>query len=1161
VKVCVRGLVFFVGKFRPSRPQVTASPVLESIEPRCLLDGAGPAGLWEPVGISPAVDPSVRAGGSQAAPAIETVAASPYSPDQTFLLHSNPGASKVIYLDFDGHATTGTDWNVQYGDPITTPAFSFEGDSSFSDSELSRIQYIWQRVAEDYLPFNVDVTTEYPGESALSKSNLNDTAYGVRMCIGGNSNWFGEQIGGVAYVGSFDWNYDAPAFVFPSNLGNNEKYVAEAITHEAGHTLDLYHDGTTGGVEYYAGHGSGATGWAPIMGVGYYEELVQWSKGEYADANNTEDDLFIIAEKSNGSGRLGYRADDHGDASTSASALVADGANVSGEGIIERNTDLDFFSFYTGSGTVTLSVSPAARGPNLDILATLYDEVGAVVDTSNPIGALDASFSLSLSAGTYYLAIDGTGEGDPLGNGYSDYASLGYYSISGTVVAELLPEVKIEAIDAAAAEQGPDPAVLRISRTGDTDASLEVYYTVSGSADDGVDYEAIGTSTVIPAGAAWADVTVTPIDDPDYEGSETVRLTLDSHGTYAVGSPAQAEAAIEDNDPAVSIDSYAISEGITTGTIVGSGLADTFAADDVYEELEEAIVGNPGRGHSALSHTWTFDLPEARAVTFYAEAHHTANSEGDDFAFEWSADGQTWAPLLTVTKTADDDLAQSEALPDGQAGTVYVRVTDTDQTARARSLDSLYVDEMFIRSDPLTHDLHGLDCNVPGALTWGRLFTVQGQVRNLGTLVVTPTFTQDFYLSNNLTWGDADDRYLGSYTHTADVPANGDGPDFDVSLTLPGTAPAGYEGTGPFYIGMQTDANEDIQEVDETNNGPGDLLETWDWDSFAIAPPAVVDVQVVGTGWDQAYLDHLVTEGLGTGGYSIPVGSVEQLAELPWVNLDRVKIVFSENVSVAQSHLSVYGVNVAQYASSGFSYDSNTFTGTWTFAAAFAADKLLLVLSDEVTDLAGNALDGEWTDAGGSWPSGDGAAEGEFRFRLNVLPGDVDGSGEVRSSDTIKVRRKSNTGPGDPDYLILYDVDGSGEIRSSDTIKVRRLSNTELPADEPAPPPSAHLGQAVDSVLAAAAASGEVAVPSGSVGDPTPQNSAAEPAGPSPALRLAEAGHRRLPLGRLTELRPLRRWIDRSAIAEANEAQATWPDLEVDVLRAIQPLELGPLIR
>ncbi len=54
------------------------------------------------------------------------------------------------------------------------------------------------------------------------------------------------------------------------SIGNgNEKYTAEAISHEVGHTLGLSHDGRiTPSEGYYAGHGSGDTGWAPIMGVG-----------------------------------------------------------------------------------------------------------------------------------------------------------------------------------------------------------------------------------------------------------------------------------------------------------------------------------------------------------------------------------------------------------------------------------------------------------------------------------------------------------------------------------------------------------------------------------------------------------------------------------------------------------------------------------------------------------------------------------------------------------------------------------------------------------------------------------------------------------------------------------------------------------------------------
>ena len=97
---------------------------------------------------------------------------------QTFLLHSNPTANHVIYLDFDGSVTSGTSWNSAFtgGADIVTPAYDFDGNVSvFGTSELERIQYIWQRVTEDFAPFNVDVTTQEPGIEALRKVGTGDT--------------------------------------------------------------------------------------------------------------------------------------------------------------------------------------------------------------------------------------------------------------------------------------------------------------------------------------------------------------------------------------------------------------------------------------------------------------------------------------------------------------------------------------------------------------------------------------------------------------------------------------------------------------------------------------------------------------------------------------------------------------------------------------------------------------------------------------------------------------------------------------------------------------------------------------------------------------------------------------------------------------------------
>ena len=88
-----------------------------------------------------------------------------YDLSQTFRLHSNPASSKKIYLDFDG-------FNGFYH--VYNP-WTMDGSAdSFSDAEKRRIHEVWQAVTEEFLAFDVDVTTEDPGRAALSKSNASD---------------------------------------------------------------------------------------------------------------------------------------------------------------------------------------------------------------------------------------------------------------------------------------------------------------------------------------------------------------------------------------------------------------------------------------------------------------------------------------------------------------------------------------------------------------------------------------------------------------------------------------------------------------------------------------------------------------------------------------------------------------------------------------------------------------------------------------------------------------------------------------------------------------------------------------------------------------------------------------------------------------------------
>lgn len=444
-----------------------------------------------------------------------TAEAAPFPYANTFKLHSRPGSNRVIFLDFDGHVTSGTSWNTNYtgGAPINSAPYSLDGDpTTFNTQEQDAIQYIWQRVAEDFAPFDVDVTTEDPGDAAIFRSSSSDQFYGSRAVIS-PTNFTGQSIGGIAYVGVFNYigtNYK-PAFVMTSGLGNNEKNIAEATSHEVGHNLGLSHDGTAS-TGYYSGHGD----WAPIMGVGYYRNITQWSKGEYPGANQFQDDLAVMQTYG-----IPVIADDHGN--TNGSATVLSGTNISASGIITTRADVDVFRFSTGSGNITINVNPAPRGPNLDIEAKISDANGNTIATINPAG-LAASYSGFLSAGTYYLTIDGVGAGD-LTTGYSDYASLGQYSISGTLVASGSQPPTASA--AANPTSGTTPLNVAFSSVGSSDPDGTIV-SYNWSFGDGTANSTAPNPTHVYNSAGTFTAVLTVTDNSGLTGTSSVVITANT---------------------------------------------------------------------------------------------------------------------------------------------------------------------------------------------------------------------------------------------------------------------------------------------------------------------------------------------------------------------------------------------------------------------------------------------------------------------------------------------------------------------------------------------------------------------------------------------------------------------------------------------------------
>ncbi len=337
------------------------------------------------------------------------------------ILNSYPDADKVIFLDFDGHTVEGTVWNWAHASIVCAP----------SGLDAPKITEVFNRVAEDYRPFNLNITTDEARYDAAPIGNR------VRVIITVTSSWYGNTAGGVAFTGSFTWGDNTPCFVFSALLKSNIKNISEAASHEAGHTLGLFHQAEYDNncnklSDYHKGTGTGEIGWAPIMGVGYSKNFTLWNYGPSSlGCNKYQNDLEVITSAENG---FGYRTDDHGSAFETATVPEITNNAFTATGVIEENSDNDFFRFVMlGNGRFQLDAVPynvgtGNAGSNLDLQVSLYNESQEVLSIYNPGTLLNSVADTNLNPGVYYLKVEGKG------NIYApEYASLGSYSLQAGI--------------------------------------------------------------------------------------------------------------------------------------------------------------------------------------------------------------------------------------------------------------------------------------------------------------------------------------------------------------------------------------------------------------------------------------------------------------------------------------------------------------------------------------------------------------------------------------------------------------------------------------------------------------------------------------------------------------------------------------------------------
>jgi len=321
------------------------------------------------------------------------------------LLSSRPNSINTIYLEFNGVKVQDPMWNAGKIINALSPQYTDE-----------QIKTIYAVIAERYAAFDVNVTTDI---SFYTKSKVSSR---TRVIFTPTNDWF-LGAGGVAFIGTFKnagtgiWSPTIPCWVFTQAFGADVKDVAEAATHEIGHTLSLEHDGTSADTYYY-GQGQ----WAPVMGCAYNKTIVQFSKGDYLNANCKQDDISAIRNAL----KMPVLTN------TSSPVCILSNGSIA-TGTLASSNDIKVYSLnVVKSGTVTFTALPTIYS-GVDLTLQLINKNGILLKTENTIDSQSASITSLVTNGTYYVRIMPSGNTSVTNGLYSSYGSIGTFTITGTL--------------------------------------------------------------------------------------------------------------------------------------------------------------------------------------------------------------------------------------------------------------------------------------------------------------------------------------------------------------------------------------------------------------------------------------------------------------------------------------------------------------------------------------------------------------------------------------------------------------------------------------------------------------------------------------------------------------------------------------------------------